>query len=337
MPRRSIYNIVVSHLIGRGIMPDDKYLLIMPLFHSNSVWHSNLLLFIGGEVCIYPSGGFNPKEILEIIEKEKVTCTNMVPTMSNLVLSLPDKDKYDVSSMRWLVSSSAPLLTKTKEELFSFFKHSKLYEGYGSTETGAVTSLSPEDQLRKIRSIGKPYFSQEVRLLDPYGKDVPVGEVGELYSRGPTQMSGYNNDPEKTKKAFIGEWLSAGDMARMDEEGYLFLVDRKQDMIISGGENLYPTEVEEVLSKHPKIHELAVIGVPDEKWGETVKAVIVLKPGEEATEEEIIKFCEGKLAGYKKPKSIDFIPAAEMPKNPTGKILRRPLKEKYWRGKDVKI
>ena len=337
MPHRSIYNIVVSHLIGRGVMPDDKYLLIMPLFHSNSVWHSNLLLFIGGAVSIYPSGGFNPKEILEIIEQEKVTCTNMVPTMSNLVLSLPDKDKYDVSSMRWLVSSSAPLLTKTKEELFSFFKHSKLYEGYGSTETGAVTSLSPEDQLRKIRSIGKPYFSQEVRLLDADGNEVPVGEVGELYSRGPTQMSGYNNDPEKTKKAFIGEWLSAGDMARMDEEGYLFLVDRKQDMIISGGENLYPTEVEEVLSKHPKIHELAVIGVPDEKWGEAVKAVIVLKPGEDASEEEIIKFCEGKLAGYKKPKSIDFIPAVDMPKNPTGKILRRPLKEKYWKGKDVKI
>ena len=337
MPHRSIYDIVISHLIGRGVSPDDKYLLIMPLFHSNSVWHSNLLLFIGGAVCIYPSGGFSPTEILEIIQKEKITCTNMVPTMSNLMLSLPDRDKYDVSSMRWLVSSSAPLLTKTKEELFSFFKHSKLYEGYGSTETGAVTSLSPEDQLRKIRSIGKPYFGQEVRLLDENGNDVPIGEVGELYSRGPTQMKEYYKDPEKTRNAFRGEWLSAGDMASMDEEGYLYLVDRKQDMIISGGENVYPTEVEEVLSKHPKVHEIAVIGVPDDKWWEALKAVVVLKPGEDATGEEIIKFCEGKLAGYKKPKSVDFIPASEMPKTPTGKILRRPLKEIYWKGKDAKI
>ena len=337
MPHRSIYNIVISHLIGRSVLPDDTYLLIMPLFHSNSVWHSNLLLFLGGTVYIYPSGGFNPQEILEIIQGEKITCTNMVPTMSNLILNLPDKDTYDVSSMRWLVSSSAPLLTKTKEELCSFFKHSKLYEGYGSTETGAVTSLAPEDQLRKIRSIGKPYFGQEVRLLGSEGKDVPMGEVGELYSRGPTQMKEYYNDPEKTKNAFIGEWLSVGDMARMDEEGYLYLVDRKQDMIISGGENIYPTETEEVISKYPKVHEIAVIGVPDEKWGEAVKAIIVLKPGEEATEQEIISFCEDKLAGYKKPKSVDFIQASEMPKTPTGKILRRPLKEKYWKGKEVKI
>ncbi len=337
MPHRSIYNIVISHLIGRGVLPDDKYLLIMPLFHSNSVWHSNLLLFIGGAIYIYPSGGFNPEEVLEIIEKEKVTCTNMVPTMSNLILNLPDKDRFDVSSMRWLVSSSAPLLTKTKEELCSFFKHSKLYEGYGSTETGAVTCLSPEDQLRKVRSIGKPYFGQEVRLMDSDGKDVAVGEVGELYSRGPTQMIEYYNDPEKTKNAFMGEWLGVGDMAMMDEEGYLYLVDRKQDMIISGGENIYPNEIEEVLSRHPKIHELAVIGVPDEKWGEAVKAVVVLKPGEEATEEEIMKFCKGKLAGYKKPKSVDFLSASAMPKTPTGKILRRPLKETYWKGKKVKI
>jgi long-chain acyl-CoA synthetase len=337
MPHRSIYNIVISHLIGRGIVPDDKYLLIMPLFHSNSVWHSNLLLFIGGAIYIYPSGGFNPKEILEIIQKEKITCTNMVPTMSNLMLSLPDKDRFDVSSMRWLVSSSAPLLTKTKEELCSFFKRSKLYEGYGATETGAVTSLPPEDQLCKIRSIGKPYFAQEIKILNGNGEEVPIGEVGELYSKGPTQMKEYYNDPEKTRDAFLGEWLSVGDMAKMDEEGYIYLVDRKQDMIISGGENIYPTELEDVLSKHPKVHEIVVIGIPDEKWGEALKAIIVLKEGEQATEEEIIKFCEGKIAGYKKPKSVDFISASNMPKTPTGKILRRPLKEKYWRDKETKI
>ena len=173
--------------------------------------------------------------------------------------------------------------------------------------------------------------------MDVNGKDVPMGEVGELYSKGPTQMKEYYNDSEKTKNAFIGEWLTVGDMARMDEEGYLYLVDRKQDMIISGGENIYPTETEEVISKHPKVHEIAVIGVPDEKWGEAVKAIIVLKEGEEATEQEIIAYCEDKLAGYKKPKSVDFIEASDMPKTPTGKILRRPLKEKYWEGKEIKI
>ncbi len=316
---------ILLYNFGR-VQEDDIFLLIMPLIHSNSIWFASLMIAVGGTSYIYHSGGFSPKEILEIIEKEKITITSVVPTMLNLILNFPDKDRFDISSLTQLLVSSAPLLTKTKVETLNFFKGAKMYEGYGSTETGLVTSLKPKDQLRKIRCIGQVAIMKEVKLLDENKEEVGVGEVGELYARGRgILIKEYYKDEKATASSYYNGFFTVGDMARMDEEGYFYLVDRKNDMIISGGENIYPTEIEEVISKHPSVFEVAVVGVPDEKWGEAVKAVVVAK--EEIGEEELREFCRKHLAGYKCPKSFDFV--KELPKTATGKISRREVRRWY--------
>ncbi len=211
-----------------------------------------------------------------------------------------------------------------------YFKNSALFEAYGSTEAGLVTLLRPEEQFTKLGSIGREIIGTgKIRLLDADGIEVPEGEVGELYSRTPTAFSGFWKMPEKTAEAFRGPYCSAGDMARRDEDGYYHLVDRKSNMIITGGENVYPSEVENLVGSHPKVKDVAVIGVPHEKWGEAVKSVVVLHEGQQATEDEIIKYCRGKIAGFKRPKSVEFIKDDEMPRNATGKILHRILRERY--------
>lgn len=326
--RADMMNVLISAL-ELGFSPDTATLLVMPLFHCNSVWFGLSTLSMGGKIVIHPSGSFNPIEILQIIEKEKVTFTSLVPTHYTLILNLPDeeKKKYEISSIKTLLCSSAPLMTKTKEEIIRFFSSAQLYEAYGAAELGMITLLRPKDQLRKRRCVGQPIFGAEVKILDEKGRELPQGKIGEFYIKTRALLKEYYKNPEATQKATLDEWFSVGDMGKVDEEGYFYLVDRKNDMIISGGENIYPTEVEEVISKHPKVKEVAVVGIPDEKWGEKVLAAIVLKEGEESTAEEIIDFCRDKLAGYKKPKSVDFVP--DLPKTSTGKILRRQVREKY--------
>jgi len=278
---------------------------------------------------------FDPEHLLKTIEEHRITFTSLVPTHYIMVLGLPDKikNKYDLSSIEKLVCSSAPLRKDTKLEIMEFFKNSRFFEGYGSTEAGLVTLLRPEDQFRKLGSIGREVIGTgRIKLLDENGEEVPVGEVGELYSKTPMIFTEYWKMPEKTKEAFRGEWFSAGDMARKDEDGFYYLVDRKDNMIITGGENVYPSEVENVIGAHPKVKDVAVIGVPDKKWGEAIKAVVILHDGVEESEElkkEIIDFCKGKIAGYKKPKTVDFIKEEDMPRTGTGKILHRVLRERY--------
>jgi long-chain acyl-CoA synthetase len=257
--------------------------------------------------------------------------------MSNFILNLPDEEKakFDVGSVRLLTSGGSPLHTKTKEGLLNFFHNAKLHELLGATENGCITNLKHQDQYRKTRSVGLPFVGTEIRLLNEQGRDVAQGEVGVIYSKGLTQCDGYYKMPAETKNAKLGEWFAVGDMGRQDEEGYYYVVDRKQDMIISGGVNIYPAETEEILSHHPKILEVACVGVPDDKWGEALKAVVVLKKDQTTTEEEIIGFCQGKIAGYKKPKSVDFVQS--LPKNPAGKILKRLIREQYWKDESVRI
>jgi len=310
-------------------------LLIMPIFHFNSISFGLGGVFHGGTTVIYPSGSFNGREILEIIEKEKVTFSSMVPTMYTLIFQVPDKDLFDTSSLKRLLTSSAPLMTKTKEQILEFFKSAELYEGYGATETAGVTCLLPKDQYRKVRSCGQANTFCRIKLINAEGRECSPGEVGELYAASPGLFEGYYKDPEKTAQAFMGEYATVGDMATMDEEGYYYIVDRKNDMIISGGENIYPTEIDDLLSRHPKIFQAAVIGVPDEKWGEAVKAVIVCKPGEKLTEAEVIAYCKQHLAGYKCPKTVDFWEA--LPLNPMAKILKREIRARYWEGHEAKI
>jgi acyl-CoA synthetase (AMP-forming)/AMP-acid ligase II len=229
-----------------------------------------------------------------------------------------------------LLCSSAPARGEVKKSILKCFPNVELFEAYGSTEAGMVTLLRPEDQLTKLGSIGKECLGTDtLRLLDQDGKEVATGEVGELYSRGPMMFDGYYKLPAKTKSSFRGGYFTARDMARKDEEGYYYLVDRKDNMIITGGEHVFPSEVEELICRHPKVFDVAVIGVPDNVWGEAVKAVVILKQGAKATPDEIVEWCKGRIAGYKKPKSVEFIKPEEMPRTTTGKILHRKLREKY--------
>ncbi len=315
-----------------GFTRDDVCMNVMPLCHINSTYYSFLFLYLGGTVYIHPAMSFKADEVLEIIEREKITFISLIPTHYNLILNVSEEARRrDVSSIRKLLCSSAPVRKKMKLEIMDFFKGVQLYEAYGSTEAGMVTVLKPEEQLRKPGSIGIESLATEcVKLLDMNGDEVPVGEVGEIYSRGPMLFSEYYKLPEKTAQAFCGGWFSAGDMGRKDEDGFYYIVDRKDNMIITGGENVYPSEVEEVVGSHDGVYDCACIGMPDEKWGEKVVAVVVLKPGygkEELSEETIKQFCKDKLAGFRRPKEVIFIDPDDMPRTATGKILHRKLRE----------
>jgi acyl-CoA synthetase (AMP-forming)/AMP-acid ligase II len=307
-------------------------MIIMPLYHVNSTFYGLLFLYIGASLYVGRDKGFDPLDLLRVIDNEKITFTSLIPTHYHLILNVPEetRNKFDLSSMRSFLCSSAPVRSKIKKGILKCFPDVKLYEAYGSTEAGLVTILRPEDQLRKLGSMGRECLGTDViRLLDENGREIPVGEVGELYSKGPMMFDEYYKMPKETKDSFRDDLFTARDMVKRDEEGYYYIVDRKDNMIITGGEHVYPSEVEEVISRHPKVFDVAVIGVPNDKWGEAVNAVVILKEGKIATEPEIIEWCRGKMAGYKKPKSVDFISTSEMPRTTTGKILHRKLRERY--------
>jgi len=314
-----------------GFNEHDVCLNVMPLYHVNSTFYTFLFLYLGGTAYIHPARHFRAEEILEIIEKEKITYISLIPTHYNLILNVPEEaKKRDVGSIRKLLCSSAPVTKSMKKEIMKFFPGVELYEAYGSTEAGLVTLLKPEDQMRKLCSIGYEAVGTDfVKLLDEDGNEVGVGEVGELYSRGPMLFNEYYKMPEKTKSSFIGEWFSAGDLAKRDGEGFYYIVDRKDNMIITGGEHVYPSEVQESISSHPGVFDVAVIGLPDEKWGERVTAVVVPKAKTKIDEKMIMDYCRDKMAGYKRPKQVIFIKDDEMPRTPTGKILHRVLRERY--------
>ena len=240
--------------------------------------------------------------------------------------------KYDASSMRVISCAGAPLPTSIKEGVIDFFDKAGLYEHYGSTEASVVTLLKPSDQLRKIRCAGKPFWGVEVKLLNTKEEQVSVDEVGEIFIKSPYMMDGYHKGG---REGFVGEWFASGDLAKQDEEGYFYIVDRMKDMIISGGENIYPAEIEDVLYSNPKILEVAVIGIPDERWGESVKALMVLNDGQTSNQDEIIEYCRKRLAGFKIPASVSFVP--ELPKNTSGKILKWVLREEYWKDREIKV
>ena len=314
-----------------GFNEHDVCLNVMPLYHVNSTFYTFLFLYLGGTAYIHPARHFNAEEILEIIEREKITYISLIPTHYNLILNVSEEaKKCDVSSIRKLLCSSAPVTKSMKKEIMKFFPGVELYEAYGSTEAGLVTILKPEDQMRKLGSIGYEAVGTDfIKILDEDGKEVGVGEVGELYSRGPMLFDEYYKMPEKTASSFCGEWFSAGDLAKCDEEGFYYIVDRKDNMIITGGEHVYPSEVQEIICTHPSVFDAAVIGLHDEKWGERVTAVIVPKSKAKIDEKMIKEYCRGRMAGYKRPKQAIFINDDEMPRTPTGKILHRIIRERY--------
>jgi acyl-CoA synthetase (AMP-forming)/AMP-acid ligase II len=321
--------------IDFGFNEHDVCLNIMPLCHINSTYFTFTFTYIGGTAYIHPARSFRAEEILEIIEREKITFISLIPTHYSLLLNVPEEArKCDVSSIRKLLCSSAPVSESMKLAIMDFFPGVELYEAYGSTEAGIVTILKPEDQMRKLGSIGFESLGTDfVKILDEAGNEVGVGEIGELYSRGPMLFDEYYKLPEKTAAAFKGEWFSAGDMARRDEDGFFEIVDRKDNLIITGGEHVYPSELEKVICAHPGILDVAVVGLPDERWGEAVTAFVIPKdPGAAPAEKEIIDFCRGKIAGYKRPKAVRFISQAEMPRTGSGKVLHRVLRERHSAG-----
>jgi len=317
---------------------DEVVLLVMPCCHVNSLYNSFVVTWIGGTVMCYNMVSFDAEDLLKTFSDHKVTFTSLVPTHYIMMLALPDevKKKYDLDSIKKLLISSAPARKDTKLGILEMFKNSELYEAYGSTEAGIVTVLKPDEQLTKLGSCGREVIGSDIVLFYDEDDNLITGpnKVGELYSRSPMLFSGYWKEPEKSAKAMKGEYFSAGDMGMRDEDGYIYLVDRKANMIISGGENIFPSEVENCVGGYLKVKDVAVIGVPHEKWGEQVTAIVVLHEGQSATPEEISGYCKGKIAGFKVPKNIIFIKDEEMPRSGPGKILHRVLRERHGMWKD---
>jgi acyl-CoA synthetase (AMP-forming)/AMP-acid ligase II len=328
--------IALATAVEFGFSRKDTALLVMPMCHANSLYFGVTFMYLVAPVVVDDHKSFDPEALLATLAREKVTFTSLVPTHYIMMLGLSDatKARYDVSAVDKLLISSAPARKDTKLAIMAHFRNSRLFELYGSSEAGWVTVLRPEEQIERLGSVGREWAgSGAIKVLDSDGNEVPDGEVGELYSRTAYVFDGYWKNPEKTAEAFRGEWCSVGDMARRDADGYIHLVDRKSNMIISGGENIYPSEVEAVLGAHPMVKDVAVIGIPHDKWGETVQAVIVLHDGQQLTEAELLEWTKERMAGYKRPRSVLFIADADMPRTATGKILHRTLRERLGSGK----
>jgi acyl-CoA synthetase (AMP-forming)/AMP-acid ligase II len=268
------------------------------------------------------------------MEKKKVTNVSMVPVMWERILQLPNLKGFDLRSLEIAISYGAPLHQSTKEKFIRDFSPN-LFETFGITETGPISNLFPQDQLRKINCTGQPTMHTKIKIVDDSGRELPVGKEGEIVVQTPYLFMGYVKNPTATAEVFREGWYYTGDNGRLDEEHYLYIMGRSKDMIISGGYNIYAEEVEGILATHPKVQESAVIAVPDEKWGEAVKAIVVLKEGCKATGEEIIDFCRAHLASYKKPQMVEFV--SSLPHSGPGKVAKNRLREKYWAGLERKV
>jgi fatty-acyl-CoA synthase len=315
-----------------GFDRQDMGLAVMPMCHVNSLFYAFVFIYLGASVCVYDRKSFDPEHLLTVLADERITFTSLVPTHYVMMLDLPAavRARHDVSRVRKLLISSAPARRDTKLAIMECFPNSRLFEAYGSTEAGLVTLLRPEQQFDKLGSIGREILGTgRLQLLDAEGEEVPEGEVGELFARTPTAFDGYWKQPDATARAFRDDACTAGDMARRDADGFYTLVDRKSNMIISGGEKVYPSEVEQVLAAHPDVGEVAVIGVPDLKWGEAVTAVVVPRPGREPAPAALVDHARRHLAGYKCPRTVRIIRDAEMPRTATGKILHRVLRDRF--------
>jgi acyl-CoA synthetase (AMP-forming)/AMP-acid ligase II len=314
-----------------GFSRHDAGLLIMPMCHANSLFFATAATYCGAASHVYNRASFDAEHVLMALANGP-TFTSLVPTQYVMMLEVPAAKwaKLDTSRVDKLVISSAPARLETKRSIMEYFSKSGLFEFYGSTEAGVVTCLRPEEQFAKLGSVGRECAgTRPVRLLDEAGNEVPEGEVGELFSGTPYSFDGYWNLPDKTAQAFRDGYCSVGDMARRDADGFVHLVDRKSNMIISGGENIYPSEVEAVLGAHPSVRDAAVIGLPDPKWGERVHGVVTLRPNADALEAELVEWCRTRLAGYKRPRMVSIIDFNRMPKTATGKIVHRLLKAQF--------
>ncbi|MBW1971939.1 MAG: long-chain-fatty-acid--CoA ligase [Deltaproteobacteria bacterium] len=331
---------VSSHALGTiaelKMTDEDIWIHVAPMFHLADAWATWAVTWVGGTHVMNPE--FEPRSVMDLMEKEKVTLTNMIPTMLNMMVNDPTIKEHDFSSLRVMLSGGAPIAPEVVRKIMDAFRCDYI-QTYGMTETcpyltmsilkDYLKSRSNEEQFRFKAATGRPVMFVQLKVVKDDGTEVAWDnkEVGEIIVKGDSVTPGYWHLPEETEKAFKDGWLYTGDLAVVDEEGYVNIVDRKKDMIVTGGENVYSTEVENVLYEHPAILEAAVIGIPDEKWGEAVHACVVLKEGKKATAQEIIDFCKKNLARYKAPKSVEFLPS--LPKTGSGKIYKKGLRDKY--------
>lgn len=321
-----------------GWGPSDIALVGMPLFHIAGCG-TGLICLLGG-LRLVLLRDFVPAQVIKIIQAERISVTFFVPAMILALLGEPSIGKTDLSSVRRIVYGASPIPLDLLKRAVATFTEAGFVQIYGLTETtGGITVLSAEDHVgadpELLRSCGKPIDGVDIRIVDLNGEDVPTGEVGEIVCRTAKNMKGYWRRDKDTEQAIRDGWFATGDAGYLDGRGYLFIHDRVKDMIVSGGENIYPAEVESVLFGQPDIVDVAVIGVPDERWGEAVKAIVVRRAGSTIDAETIIAYGRERLAGYKLPKSVEFVDV--LPRNPTGKLLKRELREKYWRGFERRV
>ncbi|MBU2645309.1 long-chain fatty acid--CoA ligase [bacterium] len=302
----------------------DKGLITLPLFHIGALAFFPLSVHSGKTMVLMRS--FDPQLFLENLGKEKISFIGIVPVMLMFIRAIPDYDKYDWSSLKLMLVYASPVPVSLIKEYFD--AGIEVRQLYGMTEvSGPATVIDSENALKKAGSCGLPFFHTDIRIIDDNGNDVPPNVNGEIIMKSPNNMKGYWKRPEADKETIKDGWIYSGDIAKMDEDGFIYIMDRKKDMIISGGENIYPAEIEDVLLTHPKIADASVIGYPHEKWQEAVKAIITIKPNEKLTEEELVEWCQGKLGRFKIPKKVVF--TDNIPRTPTGKVLKRILREMY--------
>jgi fatty-acyl-CoA synthase/long-chain acyl-CoA synthetase len=321
-----------------GYTPDDIYITSGPLYHSGPLAFMGAGLTLGQTIIIQRR--FEPEDWLRVVDKYRVTSTFSAPPLIRLVCALPAevKARYDRSSMRIMLANAAPWSFALKQAYLADFPPSSLWEVYGSTELGVNCVLEPRDQLRKPGSCGRPAPGVEIRLLDTGGNEVTgtgPGHAGELYVSSAAVFNEYYKQPESYRAAMRGDFHTVGDIAYRDEEGYYYICDRKNDMIISGGMNIYPAEIEAALEQHPGIFDVAVFGIPSEQWGEQVHAAVVPAPGASPSEADVISYAHENLAGYKCPRSVSFL--AELPRTGSGKLLKRQLRAPYWAGHTTQV
>jgi acyl-CoA synthetase (AMP-forming)/AMP-acid ligase II len=327
-----------SSLVGLvGWQPGDVYLSTGPLYHSAPLGFMLVVQALGGSVVVQRH--FDPEEWLRLVETHRVTTSFSAPTPVRRIVDLPDdvRSRYDTSSMQRLVANAAPWPFELKKKYVERINDWSLFEVYGSTELGVNTILLPADQMRKPGSCGKPLPEVDIKLLDEDGNEVtePM-QAGELFVKSEATFATYYKDPDKYESSKRGDYLSVGDIAYFDDEGYYFICDRKSDMIISGGVNIYPAEIEAVLVAHPDVADAAVFGIPDEEWGEAVHAVVSgYEDGSVPSDADLQAFCRDHLAGYKVPRS--FSSMAEIPRTASGKILKRELREPFWAGRSSRV
>jgi long-chain acyl-CoA synthetase len=306
--------------------PDDLQLGIAPMAHGAGFAFIMASLYFGGTVEVLPK--FEPERVVAKLATEPFTGIFMVPThfqsIFGLEVAVLDRYRGRAAALRTIMSNAAALPQAVKEKIVAYWGAGKLHETYGSTEAGVVTNLRPQYQLTKQQSVGPAFALNHIRLLDDAGREVATGEVGELHSTSPYLFNGYWNQPAETATALKDGWVTAGDLARRDEDGFIYIVDRKKDMVVTGGINVYPREIEETLHRHPAVREAAVIGVPDDTWGESLVAFVVPREGTNVAPAELESFCRATLAGYKVPKAFREI--GELPRNAGGKVLKKELR-----------